>query len=104
MNIDLKDLVININKEDDTLEVTASYPLFDDEKYPHRRNISPAEISDFLRLNGYRIGSCRSNNVSLNNRVLGGNEKTWIFPYRPDTKTSKLPKKTVSRKTKTKKN
>jgi len=78
MNIDYKKYLKAGNASDGVLSVTASCPEFSDETFPHRVKITPGKVKEWLREQGHVVGACLTD-ITLNNRVLGANEKTWIF-------------------------
>ena len=78
MNNDYEKYLKADKASDGKLSVTASCPEFSDDDFPHRVKITPGKVRAWLHAKGIVVGACFTD-VTLNNRLLGANTKTWIF-------------------------
>ena len=78
MNNDYEKYLKAGSASDGKLSVTALCPEFSDDDFPHRLKITPGKVRSWLQSQGIVVGACLTD-ITLNNRLLGANEKTWIF-------------------------
>ena len=107
MNIDYEKYLKAAAPSNGKLLVTASCPEFSDEKFPHRVKITPGKVKTWLQSQGIVVGACLTD-ITLNNRLRGANEKTWIFecgtkPSKQNVEESNKSNSSKTSKTKTKK-